>query len=1100
MSNEWNWHVNSLQTRLNDLQSTIDSIKSCVERRPGLDAATQAIAALIEASTQSENALQEFPTALSQILSDPAIGSLLIGPKGEIVLYNATAEHLLGREYLSDRSMNSIQFSSEDLSTSLITDDLPWSRALKGELLPDVRLHLSRPSRPDTWVNVSATPFRSPQGAITGAVVFIIDTTEEVQLEGSITNLCNTIHEQIAQVGSTHTQLRDLADRLSNVGIQRILSDSGPAPNAPSRTEEDPSRKKSDPRRDAGVSPTAARQVSLPQPAKKDLIPPSPTAKGLTVDIDSLSSGERRVIVPPPPAPGSLKKDAPEVEEETASDSVSNSESVANNDSVSNNTLTESSSFGVDEYDLAHSGTWASLGEQATETASEQGNVSIPEGSKTLEVERIEIEPESAVSEPVGESVSETDQEYPTEDAIQKLPETALGSDDQNATADFIDMSQQVEPLNEVSNEYEAVAEHDDTSGWASSEAESVPSAYSGEELEGEEKPDFWVQEHAQGEAQDVDSERSASEGDQVVDSAKSLFGKFANLTKDSYSEPKAPDDKEPDPALPWPELVDGTDYSEPLWDEYTQSEEEATPWQQDKVGEESAFALPPVVLPETANVVQEPSSEILETTAEMPEEAVYDEAAEVAEAAEQVGYDEGYSEDSHPVSEETEIQSEQIDAEEQPVDEPYAVSEADQISYEGDADYEQAQEEVAAAFDDVDAEEAAEDFSPVEAVETDYTEGVIEIDGAEETAALEETAVVEETAAVEDPAGSTSDTIDAAVEPQIDVAAEADLRQQSTTGGFGKLNSLKDRKPRASASYNRLKPLSKAAELEDDVDYLDEGLTEQVVRFSSDEPLTVDDGGPKRVLVVDDIPVNQKLLLLHLKRLGYEADVASNGQEALDMLAERAYELILMDCDMPVMSGFEAASRIRSNEAYSHRRIPIIALTSYDREGDKEKCIASGMDDYITKGASQKELKDTIERSIVSARMKGDEASTSDESEEAEAPLDITAMLKLYGREEVEEISRLFLSNMGTYIECMQLAIDNKDADSVAHFANAVKGPCAALGMRLMTRLTSDIIAYAESQDWTQVRVKYMRLKAVFVQTREEFKKVCPDDSLLAT
>lgn len=1081
MSNEWNWHVNSLQTRLNDLQSTIDSIKSCVERRPGLDAATQAIAALIEASTQSENALQEFPTALSQILSDPAIGSLLIGPKGEIVLYNATAEHLLGREYLSDRSMNSIQFSSEDLSTSLITDDLPWSRALKGELLPDVRLHLSRPSRPDTWVNVSATPFRSQQGAITGAVVFIIDTTEEVQLEGSITNLCNTIHEQIAQVGSTHTQLRDLADRLSNVGIQRILSDSGPAPNAPSRTEEDPSRKKSDPRRDAGVSPTAARQVSLPQPAKKDLIPPSPTAKGLTVDADSVTPGERRVIVPPPPAPGSLKKEeaAAPLEEETAGDPVSN------------NTLTDSASFGVDDYDLAHSGTWASLRGQAGETASEQGNVSIPEGSKTLEVERIEIVPESAVSEPV----SEADQEYPTEDAIQQLPETALGSDDQNATADFIDMSQQVEPLNEVSNEHEAVAEHDDTSGWARSEEESVSTADSGEEEVGEEKRDFWVQDHAQDERQDADNERSASEGDQVVDSAKSLFGKFANLTKDSYSEPKAPDDKEPDPALPWPELVDGTDYSEPLWDEYTQSEEEATPWQQDKVGEESAFALPPVVLPETANVVQEPSCEILETASELPEEAVYDEAVEAAEVAEHTGYDEEFSGDSQQVSEE----SEQIDAEEQAVEEPYAVSEADQISYEADADYEQAQEDVAAAFDDVDAEGASEDFSPVESVETDYTEGVIEIDGAEDAAAVEET-TVEETAAVEDPAGSTSDTIDAAVEPQIDVAAEADLKQQSTTGGFGKLNSLKDRKPRASASYNRLKPLSKAAELEDDVDYLDEGLTEQVVRFSSDEPLTVDDGGPKRVLVVDDIPVNQKLLLLHLKRLGYEADVASNGQEALDMLAEKAYELILMDCDMPVMSGFEAASRIRSNEAYSHRRIPIIALTSYDREGDKEKCIASGMDDYITKGASQKELKDTIERSIVSARMKDGEASTSDESEEAEAPLDITAMLKLYGREEVEEISRLFLSNMGTYIECMQLAIDNKDADSVAHFANAVKGPCAALGMRLMTRLTSDIIAYAESQDWTQVRVKYMRLKAVFVQTREELKKVCPDDSLLAT
>ncbi|MBK9144536.1 MAG: response regulator [Candidatus Melainabacteria bacterium] len=210
-------------------------------------------------------------------------------------------------------------------------------------------------------------------------------------------------------------------------------------------------------------------------------------------------------------------------------------------------------------------------------------------------------------------------------------------------------------------------------------------------------------------------------------------------------------------------------------------------------------------------------------------------------------------------------------------------------------------------------------------------------------------------------------------------------------------------------------------------------------------------------------------------------------------------YELILMDCDMPVMNGFEAAARIRNNEAFSHSRIPIIALTSYDREGDREKCIAAGMDDYITKGASRKELKETIERSIVSAREKS-QGMGGEDLEEDLPPLDLDSLLKLYGKEEVEEISKLFLSNMGTYIECMQLAIDEKDAESVVHFSNAVKGPCAALGIKLMTRLTTDIITFAEEGDWTQVRVKYMRLKAVFVQTREKLKKICPDDSLMAT
>ncbi|MBX3134620.1 response regulator [Candidatus Obscuribacterales bacterium] len=1021
MSNEWNWHVNSLQTRLNDLQSTIDSIKSCVERRPGLDAATQAIAALIEASTQSEYALQEFPTALSQILSDPAIGSLLIGPQGEIVLYNATAEQLLGRDYLAERSMSSLQFSAEDRSTRLLADDLPWNRALKGESLPDVRLHLSRPTNPDTWINVSATPFRSPAGVITGAVVFIIDTTEEVQLEGSINTLCNTIHDQIAQVGSTHTQLRDLADRLSNVGIQRILSDGAPAPGRP---EEDPTRKKSEPRRDAGVIPPAARQASLPQAAKnKNLVPPSPTSK-------------------------------------------------------SDSTL-DSSAYGTEDLELGQSGTWAQVQEKvgladaADLESANRVDVHIPEGSKTLEVERVEIEPEVTVAEP--------DEQFPTEQSIEKLQEVSL-TDDQNTTSEFIDMSahfNESELLSEDSGEVEAFsaaevsAQEDDVAANASEEDAVALSEDNNVETE---TFDGWTSTPASAE-EHVDA--SAGESDQVADSAKSLFGKFANLTKDSYSEAKF-DDKEPDPALPWPELVDAPDYGEPLWDEYTQSEEEATPWQKDRVGEESAFALPPVEVnvasEETTHAVDEDVEEVYSDAESHEAQEIESEYAEPDHTEEpdvqnDVEHEYVQNEDTQdqfsgelPQDEPTLADEDAVFAAadlDMSVEEPYVVP-GDEESVQESGEFEQAEHEVAAAFDEVDAEVAADDFSPVEPA-------------AEAEEAIE--VVIEEAP----PASTATDTTD----------------KQDALGTGNRLSALKDRKPRASASYNRLKPLSAAGELDEDEDgFLNEGL----VKFSADELAPVEEG-PKRVLVVDDIPVNQKLLLLHLKRLGYEADVASNGQEALDMLAEKAYELILMDCDMPVMSGFEAASRIRSNEAYSHRRIPIIALTSYDREGDKEKCIASGMDDYITKGASQKELKDTIERSIVSARMKDETLSTGESDDEADgAPLDITAMLKLYGREEVEEISRLFLSNMGTYIECMQLAIDNKDADSVAHFANAVKGPCAALGMRLMTRLTSDIIAYAESQDWTQVRVKYMRLKAVFVQTREELKKVCPDDSLLTT
>jgi len=1038
MSNEWNWHVNSLQTRLNDLQSTIDSIKSCVERRPGLDAATKAIAALIEASTQSEFALQEFPTALSQILSDPAIGSLLIGPQGEIVLYNSTAEQLLGREYMSDRSTTSIQFSSEDRSKRLVSGELPWNRALQGEALPDVRLHLSRPSNNDVWVNVSATPFRSPQGAVTGAVVFLIDTTEEVALEGSITSLCNTIQDQISQVGSTHTQLRDLADRLSNTGIQRILGDSGPAQAPSGRPEEDPTRKKPHPRRDEGAAPSAARQAELPQAKGQES---EPGNRGVIVPPPPPPAKSDRVLIPPPPSPRSTDEvgDAPVAQQPPLP-------------------TADTSAYDYDSTESDHesSGSWAqvSISEEDSfsrlpENTNEANPVVLEEGSKTLEVERVEIEPglapEAAVEESLHSSPADV---YPTESEVSELPDVSLDTTDtQDAVREPVAEAEQPQEVSRWSAEYSEKYEQQPVEEEAA-------------------KSDFWVtgQEQPNGDA------NKATEGDQVVDSAKSLFGKFANLTKDSYGEAKS-EDKEPDPALPWPELVDGQDYGEPLWDEYTQSEEETTPWQQDKVDEVGEEPILPAAAQPQAQVEQQ---EYVEESAAVAEEAEDDSFASLDDDSYAIpqAHSEGEVTHAEPTYEEA--------TEDAPAEQSDFAEESDEF---GPIE-QQVEEPVAEVVAEV-PEVQFDEEPTVEITQEEYAVQPTELVEAHEEVAAQEVYQIQE------------------VQPEAPAAAPAE--DQYTTGSnLPKPASLKDqlaKKQRgASASYNRLKPLSAAAELDDmDGGFLNEGLTEQVVRFSAEDAAPVDEG-PKRVLVVDDIPVNQKLLLLHLKRLGYEADVASNGQEALDMLAEKAYELILMDCDMPVMSGFEAASRIRSNEAYSHRRIPIIALTSYDREGDKEKCIAAGMDDYITKGASQKELKDTIERSMVSARMKG-ETETADDLDEADmAPLDITAMLKLYGREEVEEISRLFLSNMGTYIECMQLAIDNKDGDSVAHFANAVKGPCAALGMRLMTRLTSDIMAYAESQDWTQVRVKYMRLKAVFVQTREELKKVCPDDSLLAT
>jgi CheY-like chemotaxis protein len=120
--------------------------------------------------------------------------------------------------------------------------------------------------------------------------------------------------------------------------------------------------------------------------------------------------------------------------------------------------------------------------------------------------------------------------------------------------------------------------------------------------------------------------------------------------------------------------------------------------------------------------------------------------------------------------------------------------------------------------------------------------------------------------------------------------------------------------------------------------------------------------GRLRRVLLAEDHRVNQKVAIHILKRLGAEIVVAADGAEAVAAAAAQPFDLILMDCQMPVLDGFQATAAIRAAEG-PHRRTPIVALTANAMQGDRDRCLEAGMDDYLAKPVQREELAFLLEK-----------------------------------------------------------------------------------------------------------------------------------------
>ncbi|MCW2278400.1 response regulator [Heliophilum fasciatum] len=139
---------------------------------------------------------------------------------------------------------------------------------------------------------------------------------------------------------------------------------------------------------------------------------------------------------------------------------------------------------------------------------------------------------------------------------------------------------------------------------------------------------------------------------------------------------------------------------------------------------------------------------------------------------------------------------------------------------------------------------------------------------------------------------------------------------------------------------------------------------TPPMVKEPANEPAKeLVDQKEKPILLAEDNRANQKLAVLLLKKLGYRTVAVNNGLEAVEACANGDYALVLMDCQMPEMDGFEATRQIRLSEQNTGRHLPIVAMTANAMQGDQERCLASGMDDYISKPVNPEKLREVIPR-----------------------------------------------------------------------------------------------------------------------------------------
>jgi two-component system, sensor histidine kinase and response regulator len=252
------------------------------------------------------------------------------------------------------------------------------------------------------------------------------------------------------------------------------------------------------------------------------------------------------------------------------------------------------------------------------------------------------------------------------------------------------------------------------------------------------------------------------------------------------------------------------------------------------------------------------------------------------------------------------------------------------------------------------------------------------------------------------------------------------------------------------------------------------------------------------RILLAEDNPINRKLAVTLLARAGYAVEVAENGVQAVDALKKGRYSLVLMDVQMPEMDGLQATERIRAEEG-EHAHIPIIAMTAHAMKGDRERCLAAGMDDYLSKPLQTKDLFEAIERWTQQppprAALEQPTVSVEARADKEPSPLNRRESLGHFGGDEqlYDQLLSEFVTHLREDLDRLKAALESDDVPMFTRLAHSLKGVSATFGAERLTQAAQQLEALGISENLAAAAPLVAQVEAESSRLQDYLSRLTP-------